>query len=43
MPRVPEGNVSSITGVMNLLQNKVEYLEIELVASDGRISDQEGT
>ena len=39
--QVPKGKVSSIMGVMNLLQSKFESLEIELTASDGEISEQD--
>ena len=39
--RVPKGKVSGIMGVMNLLQNKYETLEIEIIAKDGEISEQD--
>ena len=39
--KVPKGKVSSIMGVMNLLQSKFETLEIELMAHEGSISDQD--
>ncbi len=39
--RVPKGKVSSIMGIMNLLQSKFETLEIELKAMDGAISEQD--
>ncbi|HLC15612.1 MAG TPA: AAA family ATPase, partial [Thermodesulfovibrionia bacterium] len=35
---IPKGKVSNIMGVMNFLQSKFETLEIELIASEGRIS-----
>jgi hypothetical protein len=38
---VPKGKVSSIMGVMNLLQSKFDNLEIEITATDGSISDQD--
>lgn len=38
---VPKGKVSNIMGVMNLLQSKFDNLEIELIATDGAISDQD--
>jgi hypothetical protein len=38
---VPKGKVSSIMGVMNLLQSKFETLEIELRAKDGTITEQD--
>lgn len=39
--RVPKGKVSSIMGIMNLLQSRFETLEIELKAMDGAISEQD--
>jgi hypothetical protein len=39
--QVPKGKVSQIMGVMNLLQSKFRYLEIEIVATDGEISEQD--
>ena len=39
--QVPKGKVSSVMGVMNLLQSKFDNLEIELTASDGEISEQD--
>ena len=39
--KVPKGKVSSIMGVMNLLQSKFNTLEISLSAKDGSISRQE--
>ena len=38
---VPKGKVSSIMGVMNLLQAKFETLEINLLAKNGSISEQD--
>ena len=38
---MPKGKVSSIMGVMNLLQSKFDSLKIDLVASEGQISDQD--
>jgi hypothetical protein len=38
---VPKGKVSSIMGVMNLLQSKFSRLEIELLAAGGSISEQD--
>jgi hypothetical protein len=38
---VPQGKVSDIMRVMNYLQSKFRTLEIELIATDGRISNQE--
>ncbi|KAA3660235.1 MAG: DUF499 domain-containing protein [Calditrichaeota bacterium] len=38
---IPKGKVSSIMGIMNLLQSKFEHLEISLKAKDGSISQQE--
>ncbi len=39
--QVPKGKVSSIMGVMNLLQSKFDNLEIELTANEGKISEQD--
>lgn len=39
--QVPKGKISNIMGVMNLLQNKFETLQIELIACDGNISEQD--
>ncbi|MDY6865124.1 MAG: DUF499 domain-containing protein [Halobacteriota archaeon] len=39
--RVPKGKVANIMGVMNLLQNKFETLELELTADNGEISEQD--
>jgi len=39
--QVPKGKVASIMGAMNLLQSKFETLEIELIAKDGAISEQD--
>jgi len=38
---VPKGKVSSLMGVMNLLQHKFDRLDIVLSAEDGEISEQE--
>ncbi|MFC2125661.1 ATP-binding protein [Bacteroidota bacterium] len=38
---IPKGKVSGIMGLMNLLQNKFNILEISLSAKDGCISQQE--
>ena len=39
--KVPKGKVSNIMGVMNLLQSKFNTLELELIAKDGTISQQD--
>ena len=39
--KIPKGKVASIMGVMNLLQSKFENLEIELIATNGSISEQD--
>ncbi|CAG1771764.1 hypothetical protein BAC3_02056 [uncultured bacterium] len=39
--QVPKGKISNIMGVMNLLQNKFETLQIEFIARDGNISEQD--
>ncbi len=39
--KVPKGKVLNIMGIMNLLQSKFENLQIEIVATDGSISDQD--
>jgi hypothetical protein len=39
--QVPKGKVAQIMGVMNLLQSKFGSLEIEIVATDGQISEQD--
>jgi hypothetical protein len=39
--QVPKGKVAQIMGVMNLLQNKFGCLEIEIIATDGQISEQD--
>jgi hypothetical protein len=39
--KVPKGKVSNIMGVLNYLQTKFNTLEIELKATDGRISETE--
>jgi hypothetical protein len=38
---IPRGKVASIMGVMNFLQSKFDTLEIELIASEGRISEHD--
>lgn len=38
---IPRGKVADIMRVMNYLQSKFNTLEIELIATDGRISNQE--
>lgn len=38
---VPRGKLADIMRIMNYLQSKFRTLEIELIATDGRISDQE--
>jgi hypothetical protein len=39
--QVPKGKIASIMGVMNLLQSRFETLEIELIANEGSISEQD--
>lgn len=39
--KVPKGKIANIMGVMNLLQSKFETLEIELMANEGAISEQD--
>ena len=39
--KVPKGKVSSIMGVMNLLQSKFDSIQIEIVATDGEISERD--
>jgi len=39
--QVPKGKVSSIMGMMNLLQSKFGTLRIEISATDGEISEQD--
>jgi hypothetical protein len=39
--QVPKGKIANIMGVMNLLQSKFETLEIELIANEGAISEQD--
>ncbi len=39
--KIPKGKVANIMGVMNLLQSNFQKLEVELSASDGRISEQD--
>ena len=38
---VPKGKVSSIMGVMNLLQSKFGSVQVEIVATDGEISERD--
>ena len=38
---VPQGQVSSLMGMMNLLQSNFNTLQIELTATDGEMSEQE--
>jgi hypothetical protein len=39
--QVPKGKVAQIMGVMNLLQSKFRNLEIEIIATNGQISEQD--
>jgi len=39
--QVPKGKIANIMGVMNLLQSRFETLEIELIANEGSISEQD--
>ncbi|MCX5850425.1 MAG: DUF499 domain-containing protein [Deltaproteobacteria bacterium] len=39
--KVPKGKVSNIMGIMNFLQSKFNSLEIELTATDGKMTEQE--
>ena len=39
--QVPKGRISQIMGVMNLLQSKFGHLEVEIMATDGQISEQD--
>jgi len=39
--QIPKGKVAGIMGVMNLLQSKFDSLEVEIVATDGEISEQD--
>lgn len=39
--KIPKGKVSGIIGVMNLLQNNFQTLEVELSASDGEITEHD--
>ncbi|MBU4220744.1 MAG: DUF499 domain-containing protein [Euryarchaeota archaeon] len=39
--KVPKGKIANIMGVMNLLQSKFETLEIELIANEGAITEQD--
>jgi len=38
---VPKGKVSSIMGIMNLLQSKFGSVQVEIVATDGEISERD--
>jgi len=38
---LPRGKASNMLGVINYLQSKFQYLEIELSAADGEITEQE--
>ena len=38
---LPQGKVSSLMGMMNLLQSKFDTLKIQLTATDGEISEQD--
>lgn len=39
--KIPKGKVSDIMRMMNFIQSKFETLEIELLAQDGKISEQD--
>jgi hypothetical protein len=39
--QVPKGKIANIMGVMNLLQSKFEILEIELIANEGTVLEQD--
>ena len=39
--KVPKGKVAGLMGVMNYLQSKFRRLEVEIVAEDGKMTDQE--
>lgn len=39
--QVPRGRISDIMGLMNLLQNKFQNLEIDITATEGSISEQD--
>ena len=39
--QIPNGKVSSIMGMMDLLQSKFGILRIEISATDGEISEQD--
>lgn len=39
--QVPRGRISDIMGLMNLLQNKFQNLEIDITATQGSISEQD--
>ena len=38
---IPRGKVAGLMGVMNLLQSNFESLQIELLATEGQMSDQD--
>ena len=38
---IPKGKVSGLMGVMNLLQSNFDNLQIELLATEGQMSDQD--
>ncbi len=38
---VPQGQLSSLMGMMNLLQRDFSTLQIELTATDGEMSEQD--
>ena len=38
---IPKGQVSRLMGVMNLLQSNFDNLQIELIATEGQMSDQD--
>ena len=38
---IPKGKVSGLMGVMNLLQSNFDSLQIELLATEGQMSDQD--
>jgi hypothetical protein len=39
--KVPFGKVSSLMGVLNLLQNKFSHLEVSIKATDGKITQED--
>ena len=38
---IPKGKVAGLMGVMNLLQSNFDSLQIELLATEGQMSDQD--